>query len=168
MLLMPTPEREPCTCDWLQRAADDPRCPIKFDAEVQEYHVLLNAPNSYLLIRHCPWCGGKAPQSKRSLLFHILDDAERQRLVNLTENLRTVQDVLTVFGEPDRKHPAGFATIAPERDGNPEITTPCRTITYQRLSKVADVEFAVYPGDLVGVSFRTKSLKEAPPSDPVP
>lgn len=140
--------------------AGNPQCPIEFDPKVNEYHLLETAPDTYWVIYYCPFCGGKAPQSKRSLLFHKLDVAERKRLTELTQNLQTVREVLNAFGEPDKKMNDGFATITPERDGNPEVTAIRPMIVYEHLSKIAYVEFTIYPGDYVGVSFRTKSIAE--------
>jgi len=65
---------------------------LEFEAELNEYH-LVRGPKDYLMIYYCPYCGGSAPKSKRGRLFHRLTDVERQRLVDLTKDMRTLQDV---------------------------------------------------------------------------
>jgi hypothetical protein len=84
----PSKEIGTCKCDWLEHAADDPKCPVEFDAELNEYH-LVRGPKDYLLIYYCPFCGGSPPKSRRGRLFHALTDTERQRLVMLTKESRT-------------------------------------------------------------------------------
>jgi hypothetical protein len=47
---MPPPkENGPCKCEWFERAADDPMCPVEFDAELNEYH-LVRGPNDFMMI----------------------------------------------------------------------------------------------------------------------
>src|SRR6185369_12378847 len=114
---MPPPkERGACKCEWLERAADDPKCPVEFDAELNEYH-LVRGPEDYMLIYYCPYCGGSAPKSKRSRLFYTLTDVERQRLVDLTKDMRILEDVISAFGEADIKQSVGMVVTKPEREG---------------------------------------------------
>lgn len=104
-------------------------------------------------------CGGKAPESRRSELFHRLPNAEQERLGKLTHNLHSVQEVTAALGEPDFERPNGMVTTTPERDGNPEITRTYPTMIYTKLSDVADVHVLVYPNDKVAISFQGKEIK---------
>src|SRR5215831_5990006 len=156
----PTKEKGSCKCEWLERAADDPKCPVEFDDKLNEYHIVLG-PKNFLMIYYCPFCGGSAPKSRRDRLFHRLTHAERQRLVSLTKDIRTVQDVTRAFGKPDIRHPVGEVVTKPERDGKPETTQSYPMMVYTKISKTADVYVAVYPTDRVGISFQTKSVKRA-------
>ncbi len=113
-----------------------------------------------MMIYFCPFCGGRAPKSRRSLLFHRLTDAERQRLLELTKDLKTVNQVTNALGEPDRRHPVGVVTVTPEREGRPEITENLPLLVYSKLSDTAEVYVTVYPDDKVGISFQSKSVKE--------
>jgi hypothetical protein len=143
---MPPPkEKGACKCQWLERAADEPTCPVEFDAELNEYH-LVRGPKDYMMIYYCPYCGGSAPKSRRDRLFHRLTDIEQHRLVNLTKDMRTLQDVTTAFGEADIKQPVGMVITKPEREGKPE-TTQSYPVT-------------IYPTDRVGVSFQGKAVKK--------
>ena len=157
--MTPPIEKGACKCEWLERAADDPKCPVEFDAEVNEYH-LVRSPQDYMMIHYCPWCGGSAPKSKRGKLFHTLTDVESRRLVRLTQDMRTLQEVTTAFGEPDIKQPAGLVITKPERDGKPETTQSYPVMIYQKLSEIADVHVTIYPADRVGISFQGKPVKK--------
>jgi hypothetical protein len=155
----PSKEKSVCKCEWLERAANDPECPVEFDAKLNEYHIV-RGPNDYFMIYYCPFCGGRAPQSRRSRLFHTLTDAELQRLVNLTKDLRTVQEVTRAFGEPDIRQPVGMVVTKPERAGKPETTQNYPEMIYRKLSNVADVHVTIYPTDKVGISFQGKAVKK--------
>jgi hypothetical protein len=72
---MPRPTRASvtevaCTCGYLQRCADRSELPIVYDKAMNEFHFVWSSGNerNYLLIYHCPFCGGAAPQSNRTLL----------------------------------------------------------------------------------------------------
>jgi len=145
-----------CKCGMLARIAEDPRDPVEFDPRLNEYHLMRKGGGGYSLIHFCPFCGGWAPKSQRSSLFHRLTDAERHRLMKLTKNLRTVQDVIAAFGEPDAK---GFsmAVTTPEKEGKPETTQSYPGMTYSKLSDIADVNVKVYPNDRVAITFQGKA-----------
>jgi len=155
----PSKEKAVCKCKWLERAADDPKCPVEFDAELKEYHLVLG-PKDYFLIYYCPFCGGCTPKSRRSRLFQTLGDAGCQRLLALTKDMRTVQDVTRAFGEPDFRQPVGIVTTKPERNRKPETTQGYPTMIFRKLSEVADVHVTIYPTDRVGISFQGKPLKK--------
>jgi hypothetical protein len=138
-----------------------PRLPVEFDAELNEFHIV-RGPKDFLMIYYCPFCGGSAPKSRRARLFHTLTDAERQRLVSLTKDMRTVEDVGQAFGEPDIRQPVGMVITNPERDGKPETTQSYPVLIYTKLSDVADVHVTVYPTDRVGISFQGKAKKPGP------
>ena len=156
----PRKETGVCRCDWLERAADDPECPVEFDAKLNEYHIV-RGPKDFLMIYYCPFCGGGAPKSRRDRLFHRLTDTERRRLVSLTKDMRTVQDVTRAFGEPDIRQPVGTVVTKPERDGKPETAQSYPAMIYRKISKTADVHVILYPTDRVGISFHTKGRKRA-------
>jgi hypothetical protein len=158
---MPPPKvKGTCKCEWLERAADDPKCPIEFDAELNEYH-LVRGPKDYMMIYYCPCCGGSAPKSKRDRLFHRLTDIERHRLVRLTEKMRTLQAVTDAFGEPEIKMPVGLVTTKPEKRGKPETTQAYPVMIYKKLSEIADVHVTILPDDRVSITFQGKAVKKA-------
>ena len=99
----PTPKsvtEQPCTCGYLQRAADDPDSPIVYDPQLNEYDFEYPSPcgprecgkaSAYLMIYHCPFCGGVAPESKRGRLFAAIPRAEEGRLYGLLRGVKTLE-----------------------------------------------------------------------------
>jgi len=143
--------------------ANHPDSPIRFDPKLNEYHFIHRTSTSgeaKMMIYHCPFCGGRAPKSRRSELFHRLTHAEQRRLCELTKDMRTLQDVTAAFGKPDTKQPIGMVITMPEKDGKPESTESYPIMIYKKLSDTADVHVIVYPADRVGISFQGKAVKK--------
>ena len=157
--VMPTPRKDICDCGNLERMAEHPKCPVKFDAELNEYHIV-GEGGGYWLIYYCPLYDWSAPKSKRDRLFHRITDAEQHRLCNLTKDLRTVQDVTAAFGEPDIHHQIGSVTTTPEREDKPEITKSRPVMIYTKLSEIANVHVTAYPTDRVDIHFQGKGVKK--------
>lgn len=160
---MPNNRIAPCKCGFLETQANHPDSPIRFDPELKEYHFIHRMSTSgeaMMMIYHCPFCGGRAPKSRRSELFHRLTDAERRRLCNLTKNMRTLEDVTAAFGKPDIKQPIGMVVTKPERDGKAETTQSYPMMIYRKLSSTAEVHVTVYPNDRVGITFQGKAVKK--------
>ena len=132
-----------CTCGYLQRAADDPDVPIRFEASTGEYQFTYQSAGEFgqsmLIIYHCPFCGGAAPRSKRELLFHSIPDGEEERLKELLLPIKTIADALEQFGEPESDNPFGVASTSDETDGQPSLTHYQRTLRYGSLSGIANV-----------------------------
>ena len=131
----------PCTCGYLQRAADDPRNPIIFDEDTSEYQFTFQEPESdglsTLIIYHCPFCGGAAPESKRDLLFAQIPDSEQSRLAELLDGIETIDGALERFGKPDFEGTS--VTTHPERENEPPRIGHHRDIRYHNLSNVAEI-----------------------------
>ena len=72
-----------CCCGYLERAGLDPESPIDFDTRTNEYQfkymVAGGKGEGSLIIYHCPFCGGAAPESLRDALFETVTVSERQR-----------------------------------------------------------------------------------------
>ncbi len=154
---------EYCTCGSLQRAAETTGMPVKFDKDMNEFLLLHGLEGGRdLLMRHCFFCGGKAPEALRASLFERLTDEERWRLIRLTQDLKTVDDTIAALGEPDSDRQAGSSNTYPERDGKPEETIYHRTLSYRNLSQTANVHVTVYPEGQVAFSFRGKRLSKEP------
>jgi len=126
---------EPCTCGYLQNAADDPSNPITFDAHTAEYQFL--SAGAMLVIYHCPFCGGAAPESKRALLFEQVPDAEQERLAKLLHGITTIDAAIKKLGTPDFE---GTSTSKfPEQEGTAPRIEYHRDIRYHNLSDVAEI-----------------------------
>jgi hypothetical protein len=160
---MPNNRIAPCKCGFLEREANHPDSPIRFDPELNEYHFIHHTTASgeaKMMIYHCPFCGGRAPKSRRAELFHRITHAEQHRLCELTKRMRTIQDVTAAFGEPDIRQPIGMVVTTPERDAKPETTQSYPMMIYTRLSETANVNVTVYPTDRVAISFQGKGVKK--------
>src|SRR5262245_42398099 len=107
-----------CECRMLERFSKEPSVPIEFDAELNEYHIL-GALGERLMVYHCPFCGGRAPDSRRNELFMHITLAEKLRLMELTRDLKTLDDVLGAFGSPDMDNPAGVDVTKDDSAGRP-------------------------------------------------
>jgi hypothetical protein len=147
----------PCRCAWLKNAASDPEVPVKFDHDVGEYQVE-HRDGGYSVVRHCPWCGGAAPASMRASLFATLSSAELRRLGRLTARLKTVEDAVAALGEPDLCETEGLTIETPSRGRRPARVEVFPTMTFSRLSKVADVTLADHGPKGIGFSFSPKFI----------
>jgi hypothetical protein len=145
-----------CDCGTMESAARNPDLPIGFNSSLNEFNFVYGAGK--MRIYHCPFCGGKAPESLRGALFAQIPRQEQQRLFALTEKFKTVADVVGSLGQPDRDSARGIVVGAPERDGQAPKLTAHRVLVYSKLSEVADVHAEVYPEDRVAISLHGKHI----------
>ena len=161
-ITMPNDQIEPCKCGFLESSSKRPDSPIRFDPKLNEYHfvhLISTGVEAKMMIYHCPFCGGRAPKSRRGDLFHRLTEAERRRLLEMTEKLETLDEVIAAFGQPDFDMPSGSVSVMPEREGKPEVTESCRVLQYTKLSDTANVHVNVYPTNRVRFSLWAKEIK---------
>jgi len=149
-----------CTCKYLENASEDPRIPIVFDAELNEYHITSIGKNpGHSMIYHCPFCGGAAPKSKRASLFATVTHDEERRLRDLTRGLTTIEAVTKKFGKPTHDIAEGLTIRSAESEKDPSKIKSYRTLMYSGLSKTADVHFTDYgPDGGVRATFQGKYL----------
>jgi hypothetical protein len=145
-----------CDCRFLERLSREPSVPIEFDPKLNEYHIV-GAGGGKTMIYHCPFCGGRAPDSRREELFTHITHAESGRLKALTIDLKTVDDVLKTFGLPDYDNPAGYANTKDDGAGRP-ITTYYRQLTFGGLSDSAYVNAIVGLNREVQFTFSAKEI----------
>jgi len=141
---------EPCTCHYLEHAADDPRSPIVYDVELNEYHFEQPIPHgdesrevgkAVWSIYHCPFCGGAAPKSRRESLFAVISPEEASRLYKLLGRLKTLDEAIRTLGPPDDDDPHGLTEKQPARQGKAPMVESFRTLRYSGLSTTVDVHF---------------------------
>jgi hypothetical protein len=128
---------EICCCGWLERGAADPADPIVFDASLREFQLVCageNLPVQNKVIRFCPFCGGRAPQSVRAEMLPSVPASERLRLLGLVRGVSSLEHAIELLGAPDSDDPHGSAGT--RADG--EFGT-MRTLSYRRLSVHAEV-----------------------------
>jgi hypothetical protein len=138
---MPNAKIPLCECGYLRRQATQADSPIRFDATLNEYHFV--QATAHLIIHHCPFCGGRAPQSRRPTMFAVIAESERQRLSALTASLHTVEDAIEAFGPPDFDCPAGIVSFAPQQTSEVSEPQTYRVLVYRGLSDTADLEVQV-------------------------
>src|SRR5262249_39745658 len=157
---------------YLEHAADDPTSPIVFDTELNEYHFEYigscgqdecGQGKSYLMIYHCPFCGGTAPESKRGSLFAVIQPEEERRLYKLLGGIKSLKDAIQILGLPDDDNPCGVTMKGPESDGAAPTTQSFRTLRYSRLSETADLCITDYRSN--GVHFSLQGKYIGPPTE---
>ncbi|MFH1269086.1 MAG: hypothetical protein ABIK89_25445 [Planctomycetota bacterium] len=155
---------EPCDCGYLQQAADDPDNPIVFDEETSEYQFTYHEPGheglSMLVIYHCPFCGGAAPESKRSLLFAVISRSEQARLSEQLSRIGSIEDALDIFGEPQLDDFSVAST--PSREDDPPAIHHLRALLYDHLSDVANVRITERPDGRIHWSLEGKYVGGQP------
>lgn len=156
----------PCACGYLGRIAGDARYPVRFDAQYNEYyfdHKLPAGATVSMVLYHCPMCGGVASQSRRDESFASLSQEEASRLQALIGDVNSVQEIERSLGAPDLdktvRPPAELGLTQP-RTKAPE-TKSIRVLTYNRLSKTADVQFIVYSNNKIERAITPKYLGSA-------
>lgn len=149
---------EPCKCGLLERYANDPEQPIFFDPETNEYHF--KTDKGKICLRHCFFCGGKTPESHRSQLFASVSQPEKERLTELTKNIKSLEQAISQFGLPDFEAPEIETDITPRQDKKPEITRSFRTLTYSKLSETADVLISDRQERGIKIYFQGKYIRK--------
>ncbi len=158
--------QEPCTCGYLHNRAVEPENPIVFDEATNEFQLKYfdsqdNCP-AMLVIYHCPFCGGAAPKSKRTLLFATISSHETNRLLEVLAPIKTINDAIHSFGAPDVDN--HLINRSPEQDGTPSTIEYHRKISFCGLSTVANVDICERPDGTVYWSLSGKPL-DVPQAD---
>jgi hypothetical protein len=152
-----------CTCGWLERAAEEPSSPIGFDERLNEYHLVHG--RFYSIFRFCPFCGCKAPKSRRESLFEVVPEAEMERLQNLVKGIKTLDDARRVLGEPDDVLEPGGSSGTTESEAEPPgVTFYGRMFRWLHVSTSAEVFVQVPALAEVSVGITPKPKRDA--SDP--
>jgi hypothetical protein len=146
----------------LQKAAEDPDNPIEFDERTKGYLYTYadyqGGDKATLIIYHCPFCGGVAPQSKRKLQFAAISHEEHDRLADLLGPITTIDQALAKLGKPDLDDYS--TTKYPEIGDQPPTTVFHRVIRYYNLSKVAEVVIHERRNGSIWWSLQGKCLKQ--------
>ncbi len=149
---------KPCKCGLIERFAKYPENPIKYDRETKEYYFSYSGGR--LVIRHCFFCGGKAPASLRSSLFAVIPEKEKTRLHELTKNIKSLKDATKVLGKPSFESCVMDTDITPRKKEKAEETQSFKSFVYNNLSETADIMITDYRTQDVKVAFLAKSLKK--------
>jgi hypothetical protein len=99
---MEAPEERPCTCGLPEKWAQAPSFPVKFDAEVNEYHLLYGKKGRWHhVMRYCFWCGGRLPESTTGRLFTQPSEEEMAEVRGMLAGARSTEEMLRILGDPD-------------------------------------------------------------------
>jgi hypothetical protein len=140
-----------CDCGALEYAARNPRVPIEFDPELNEYNIVHDSLK--MRIYYCPSCGGMAPNSLRSTMFAQMSGEEQTRLFALAESLKTEAELVAALGSPDQDSPRGTIVTEPEADGRASRACAFRVFRYIKLSVVADLCVELHPDGRVASRY---------------
>ncbi len=159
---MPNAKLDPydCDCGWLERAANDTSIPIGFDAKVNEYYLRTGTPGgveAHYVIKFCPNCGGDAPVSHRHSLFNVLTPEEMMQLQVLFRDLRTRDDVIGTWGQPDEQIPNGYGETAPRQPDSAPRTVTLDVMRYNNVSPNAVIDVLLCAGDRVRFTYYPKA-----------
>jgi hypothetical protein len=170
---MPNPDAPPCGCRWFDEAAKNPDIPVVFDSRMNEFHLTHNNDRGYSLFYHCPFCGGRAPESLRKTFFTDVTHEESVRLHNLTKHIKTESEFLDEFGKPDHEFDIGGSMTTAGSDSQPRETfIGARKLVYKQLSDIADVNVQInrygklkisYSGKYIGPKRQTEQDAAANP-----
>jgi hypothetical protein len=127
---------QPCDCGWIATAINDPSSGISFDPAARKVTL---AGNYYLY--HCPFCGGRFPDSSKPISVPIFSPEERERLELLTKDLTTPEQVIQRLGPPDYNQPMLAYREHEGKMVHDESIPPVRNLEYYHLSDIAKIEF---------------------------
>lgn len=156
---MPNSDARDCGCNWFERAAKDDSIPVVFDELMNEYHLVSSNGQDYSLFYHCPFCGGKAPDSLRGTYWTEVSHEESRRLEMLTRDIKTSAELFEIFGDPDHDFEIGGGITSPATENEPpETKLHPRRVVYTNLSDTADVHVSIDRYDRLRFSYRGRYI----------
>ena len=115
---------------------------MKFDPRTNEFNIVKG--DRSIRIYHCPFCGGKAPESLRPTVFAHVSAEEQERLVLLGTGFESFAQIIKRLGQPNRDDPVGATIGMPAPDGQITQFSSYRVLTYSQLSQVAELQFHLH------------------------
>jgi len=91
--------------EMIQEYAKDPRNPIKYDPEADEYNIIyetLEGVKHSIRIYFCPLSGAELRESQSDKYFTRPTKKEIKRLLSLAKNAKILQDVELILGKPNK------------------------------------------------------------------
>jgi hypothetical protein len=146
-----------CQCGMPERHAQQSRSPVRFDAELNEFHVV--GPGAVIILRYCYWCGGKLPRSRRSQLFESMDQKEIDGIQAIARELKSLDDAQRLLGAPDETQHRPQAGSGYDRHGAPVEYE--RTLTYRQRWRTVDLQLHEFADGRIACSLTAR--RKAPP-----
>ena len=97
-----TAQANKCECQALKKWSKNKIFPIKFDEELNEYH-LVEEDGSTNLFYFCPVCGGMLAESRRGDFFVTPSQPAINDIYEKIKNIETVKELINILGIPDEK-----------------------------------------------------------------
>ena len=146
-----------CSCDWLKNAANDERFPVIYDEQTNQFKLLCqleDGQKGFIVLHFCPFCGGMAPDVKKEETFAQISEQEFNRLQELTRQIKSLEDALRIFGEPELDIPQRANADLVEQE---DLETG-RSLTYTNISETAVVHVTEYEGGGIRIVFQEKYI----------
>ncbi|MBI2899851.1 MAG: hypothetical protein HYY17_06685 [Planctomycetes bacterium] len=93
----------PCRC--IARALAAPASPLRYDERLNEYHLVWESDDKTrrtMIVRYCPFCAIRMPESKRGELFHTVSEDEAAAVRLRIGGATTEAEIVAALGPPDR------------------------------------------------------------------
>jgi hypothetical protein len=114
-----------CTCGSIAAWAANPELPVTYDKRMNEYGM----PGVDFF--YCVVCGGRMPESKRGTFFTEPSEADYADFRTRTKPLKTLEQVVAVFGKPDGE--SGPIILTAEHKAIYNDQNVRRTISYDHI-----------------------------------
>lgn len=77
--------------------------PLRYDAGMNELHLVRSGgcEDEFCVLRYCPFCGNRFPESARPGLKNFWTNLEAQKLAQLVRTIRNAKVMRATLGEPD-------------------------------------------------------------------
>jgi hypothetical protein len=131
---------DPCDCGWLAQAINDPESGVAYDPE--QNSVCLSHGRSFYMMYHCPFCGGRFPDSSSPMWVPLVPQSEFDRLNACARGLADANAIIQRLGRPDYDAITGAMKLV---DGVRQFDGEVRNIEYYNLSDLLALKF--YIGD---------------------
>lgn len=96
------PKGPQCECGWPRRAVADKPFPITYDARMGEFQLVLDyggRGTGSAVLRYCPWCGGRLPESKRRSFFTVPSESDLADIRERMKSIKSFAEMRDAFGE---------------------------------------------------------------------
>src|ERR1043166_6004649 len=125
-------------CETMSQVISAKGTRLRYDPVYAEYSLSVLDGHEFCVF-YCPFCGSKAPESKRGEYFTIVTPEEKERILGLVEHLKNRTEIVQELGDPDWEH-------AKSEGSDPVWQKPLRFsagMLYRRLSEEADIYFSL-------------------------
>jgi hypothetical protein len=156
-MMMPRDDLPFCECNWFERAALDPHCPVEFDPDLNEYNLKTTNKGS-MRMYHCPFCSGRAPESFRGQRFATVASEETIRLHRLTRNFRTEDEVRAALGEPTVEFDPGLISQEKSSEEEAPVINSYKTLRYDQYSDTVSIFVKVNRNGTVSIHYTGKHI----------